>query len=306
MIKIASAGHKLGQIIGDWYEKHFAIPLLQKVADKLNLYLDHRFKERECRGSKIIWEDYEGNKVDYDFVLELGGTDDDLGIPVAFFETFWRRGSKHSKDKARDDSGKLMPIKSTYPTVRVLGVICAGDFTTPAKEYVLSRSIELFYTSKLQIVEAWAKEDLTIDYPDKLDEEEKQSLVGEVVSGLESDNNLYSRIAGNLFHSIGQSAIDAFVDRTAGKIGALPTEYKVMVKHLSEAFVFKTEIEIEKFIKSGEPRHIELNYHTSYQYQVDFSDGDCYFCDGVGWDELIAMHQRLDILISHLRNISAT
>jgi hypothetical protein len=117
---MVSAGHKLGQIIGDWYEEYFALPLLTNIANRLNLFVDSRFVTRSCRGEKILWEDDDGNAVDYDFVMELDGTATSLGTPVAFFETFWRRGSRHSKDKARDDSGKLLPMKSTYPTASIM------------------------------------------------------------------------------------------------------------------------------------------------------------------------------------------
>jgi hypothetical protein len=37
----ASAGHKVGQLVGDWFEEYFALPLLQEVANELRLYLDH-------------------------------------------------------------------------------------------------------------------------------------------------------------------------------------------------------------------------------------------------------------------------
>ncbi len=109
--ELSSAGHKLGQLVGDWFEEFLVFPLLAMVANQLNLFLDSRFIERPARGEKIQWEDSEGNIVDYDFVLELGGTIHKKGIPVAFVECFWRRGSRHSKDKARDDSGKLAPMR---------------------------------------------------------------------------------------------------------------------------------------------------------------------------------------------------
>ncbi|MFZ1342448.1 hypothetical protein [Thiothrix eikelboomii] len=153
--KNASSGHKLGQLVGDWFEEHIALKQLEQVASSLGLYLDHRFRSRECRGDKIIWADRDGNAVDYDFVLELHGTDEKKGIPVAFFETFWRRGARHSKDKARDDSGKLMPMRATYPTTRLLGILSAGDFTKPAQELVKTRNIDLFYLPKEQICHAW-------------------------------------------------------------------------------------------------------------------------------------------------------
>jgi hypothetical protein len=88
------------------------------------------------RGRKIEWLDSDGNTVDYDYVLELHGTENEIGIPVAFVECFWRRGARHSKDKARDDSGKLMPMRETYPTARFLGIVAAGDFTKPARDLI--------------------------------------------------------------------------------------------------------------------------------------------------------------------------
>ena len=51
--ELSSAGHKLGQLIGDWYEEHFVLPLLQRVADHLKLYLDHRFRSRKARAACI-------------------------------------------------------------------------------------------------------------------------------------------------------------------------------------------------------------------------------------------------------------
>lgn len=85
----ASSGHKLGQIIGDWYEEYVAWPILNTVAQRLKLYPASRFTKDQRGGTKVIWCDIDGNAVDYDFVMELGGTESHPGIPVAFFETFW-------------------------------------------------------------------------------------------------------------------------------------------------------------------------------------------------------------------------
>ena len=93
----ASSGHKLGQLIGDWYEEYFVLSLLQEVAESLSLFVDSRFVSRDVRDGKILWQDTDGNSVDYDFVLELGGTGGSLGIPVAFVECFWRRGGNNHR-----------------------------------------------------------------------------------------------------------------------------------------------------------------------------------------------------------------
>jgi hypothetical protein len=114
---------------GRLFEEHLFCPL-QQVATRLELFLDHRFRTRKCRTTdKLIWQDEEDNEVDYDFVMEVDGSNEKKGIPVAFFECFWRRGARHSKDKARDDSGKLMPMRDVHPTARFLGIVAGGDFT---------------------------------------------------------------------------------------------------------------------------------------------------------------------------------
>ena len=46
MAKRASSGHKLGQLVGDWFEQYFSLPLLSQVANALELYLDNRFVTR--------------------------------------------------------------------------------------------------------------------------------------------------------------------------------------------------------------------------------------------------------------------
>jgi len=183
--KNASSGHKLDQLIGNWYEEYFVLPLLKKVGRSLELFVDSRFVNRKVREGKIIWDDLDGNSVDYDYVLELGGSDNHLGIPVAFIECFWRRGTRHSKDKARDDSGKLMPMRETYPTARFLGIVSAGDFTKPARELVRSRDIDLFYVPKEKIVNAFDSCGLIMDYPDKLPEDEKPILSTNSISILQ-------------------------------------------------------------------------------------------------------------------------
>ncbi len=176
MSKGSSSGHKLGQLVGDWFEEKVATYLLEQVSIELELFLDHRFKVRSCRKKKILWKDLDGNNVDYDFVLELYGKDEKQGIPVAFFETFWRRGARHSKDKARDDSGKLLPMRVTYPTARILGIISAGDFTGPAQDLIKSRNIDLFYIPKTPILKAWEKSGINIDYADSATESIKLKI----------------------------------------------------------------------------------------------------------------------------------
>jgi len=299
----SSAGHLLGQLIGDWYEEYFAAPLLKDVAKRLGLYLDSRFESRHStvRGEKIVWKDYDENGVDYDFVIELGGSASYRGEPVGFFETFWRRGARHSKDKARDDSGKLVPMRATYPTARVLGIVSAGDFTEPARELVKSRNIELFYVPKDKIVAAWQKHGITIDYIDKLEEKEKLKLAMGAKSKL-SKKGIKKEIANSLVESVGNSSIESFKNLLIGKLGAAPQEYRITLKASSEPIVYFRHSDVQKFLSGSQPKR-EFN-NLSFSLEVVFSDGDSYIGDELSWEEMQKDFNRLTKLINHMENLA--
>lgn len=298
---MASSGHRLGQIIGDWYEEYFALPLLTKIANGLNLFVDSRFKKRSCRGDKILWADIDGNTVDYDFVMELAGTDSEFGTPVAFFETFWRRGARHSKDKARDDSGKLLPMKDTYPTARVLGIVSAGNFTTPARELVRSRGVELFYVPKEHIVKSWKKHGIEIDYPDKAHELIKQKLVEQAEQKIKDYPSVFSEVALTLCEFIGKSQLFAFEKLVASKLGATPQEYKITAHHSSNPFSFTTHQAVDDFLC----KDIVCSKFSNirYSYEVVFGDGDTYLGQSFTIEELKQRHLELKRLIMHMEEL---
>jgi len=124
---VASPGHKLGQIVGVLLERTFGASL-EAFSRRHGLYCDRRGGRPAVRsGSKVTWEDSRGNRHDLDYVLERGGTDLLIGEPVAFIESAWRRYTKHSRNKSGELEGALLPLRDTYPTVRFVGVVLAGE-----------------------------------------------------------------------------------------------------------------------------------------------------------------------------------
>jgi hypothetical protein len=295
----ASAGHKLGQLIGDWFEECFVLPLLTSVADGLRLYLDHRFRIRAARGEKILWSDEEGNSVDYDFVMELEGSDEALGFPVAFFECFWRRGARHSKDKARDDSGKLAPMRLVHPTGRFLGIIAAGDFTQPARQLVLSREIDLFYVPKDKVIAAFSALGMEMDYPDRASEEEKQFLTRKFEHGL--TEKAKRKAADQLRRLLGKPAVGTYLDRVRAALGATPQEIRFLARHDSAPRVFETISAATKFLKK--PDFDFAKPTERYLYQITYSDGAEFERQVDALDELRRLHEQTERLAAHIASL---
>lgn len=284
----SSSGHKLGQVVGDWFEETIAESLLQSVASNLGLFLDHRFRVRKSRGGKIIWSDLDKNGVDYDFVLELDGTDDKQGVPLAFFETFWRRGIRHSKDKARDDSGKLAPMRDTYPTARVLGIISAGDFSQPAQELVRSRGIDLFYIPKDNICKAWADCGIPIDYLDNASEQEKSQIADIADSLLTGEKKL--EIKARLVAIVGQSVLDSYVQRIIAGVAALPVKFQITSYLIGEPSVFDTAEEAKEFLLREYSHSSPDDMTHFFNYEVIFSDGNMFNRTHLSPTEALELH----------------
>jgi hypothetical protein len=297
---LSSAGHRLGQIIGDWWETKVLLPTLQSLATDLDLFLDNRRIQRTCRGGKLNWQDEDGNAVDYDFVLELDGSPSQKGLPVAFFECFWRSGARHSKDKARDDTNKLLPMRQTYATARFLAIAACGEFTEPARDYVLSRSVELLFVPKQNIVAAFAASGLTIDYDDALAESKKKALVAQLESKFVG--KLEDAVKENLIKHIGTTTLSSFKSTVRGALTASPQTIKITALKLSEPSVFLSIQEATDFLSA--PSFDFSGSGENYRYDVLYSDGTQFSRSLNSIQEVRDVHSSLCRLVNHMNRIS--
>jgi hypothetical protein len=299
--RLASSGHSLGQKVGNWLEEFFVLPLLTQVAEHLRLYLDNRFRKRPARaGEKITWKDEDDNEVAYDFVMELDGSDNEIGIPVAFFECFWRRGKRHSKDKARDDSGKLMPMRDTYPTARFLGIIAGGDFTGPAGVLVQSRRIDLFCVPKAKIISAFDKHAIKIDYPDTLPEKKKTQVNGAFDRGMTPE--VKPKIAETLIGLVGETSVNTYVDRVRAALGALPQELRFIMQRQSKPVVFESIPEATEFLD-----HPNFDFDSpteNYIYEITYSDGSEFERPVSSLEDLRKLHLDIERLAQHITSLT--
>ena len=151
-----SHAHRWGQIIGEVFEV-FVHHVLADIAERQKLYLDFK-RPREARGGqgKVTWQDAYGNKHDLDYVLELGGTEGRLGVPVAFIESAWRRYTKHSKNKVQEIEAAILPVALTFARHQPFcGAVLAGEFTHNALAQLESKGFSVLHVPYESILEAF-------------------------------------------------------------------------------------------------------------------------------------------------------
>lgn len=161
-----AAGHKFGQDLGTFLEDvvltDILRPKLLEFTNELGYYLDYQKPRRARPGKKVIWKDKYGNDHSLDFVIEAGGTEVSLGRPVAFIESAWRRYTKHSKNKAQEIQGAVLPIVEKFRLqAPFVGVVLAGEFTAPSLQQLRSLGFSVIYIPYNIIVDSFAA--LSID-----------------------------------------------------------------------------------------------------------------------------------------------
>jgi hypothetical protein len=152
-----SPSHRIGQIIGEVLESAIR-PIVEAVAKEHGLYLDSK-RPRKARGgkSKVAWVDGKGNTHDLDYVIEAGGTEDTIGAPKAFVEIAWRRYTKHSRNKAQEIQGAIIPLMERYfDSHPFLGVVLAGVFTAGSLNQLRSLGFNVVYFPYDSVVAAFA------------------------------------------------------------------------------------------------------------------------------------------------------
>jgi hypothetical protein len=151
-----SPSHRFGQVIGDLLEE-IMTSYLQTFCDERGLYLDKRGDRGKARGGKkVSWIDKYENIHDLDFVIEKGGTEDVRGRPLAFIEAAWRRYTKHSRNKAQEIQGAILPIAEKHEwDMPFLGAILAGVFTRGSLTQMKSSGFEIVLFPYEKVVEAF-------------------------------------------------------------------------------------------------------------------------------------------------------
>jgi len=265
----SSPSHKFGQLIGNCIEEIF-LPYLEDIAQQFDLYLDHKSKNRSARkGKKVSWSDNKKNRHDLDFVLEHGGTNKERGMPVAFIECAWRRYTKHSRNKAQEIQGALLPLSDAYGHHNpFLGVILAGEFTDSAIEQLRSHNFCVLYLPYEKIVKAFKTAAIDIQFDEKTSDRELIKRLPDVEKKLKHSHNKIRKALVDL----SQKEVDLFFGELAQRF-----ERKLLRIVILEIFgrehPFQSVDEAIVFLKNA----CKTSSCTSlirHEIQLNFSNGD--------------------------------
>ena len=113
----------------------------------------------KARGKKhkVAWIDGKGNTHDLDYVFETAGDADHIGTPRAFIEIAWRRYTKHSRNKAQEIQGAILPLAERYSDAHpFLGVVLGGVFTEGSLNQLRSHGFTVLYFPYKSVIGAFA------------------------------------------------------------------------------------------------------------------------------------------------------
>ena len=273
--------HTFGQIIGNVLEVAVE-PALRKFASDHGLFLDKKGPRHAREGKKVTWTDLYGNSHDLDFVLERGGTEKAIGIPVAFIETAWRRYTKHSRNKAQEIQGAIQVLALTHKySCPFTGAILAGVFTEGALTQLKSLGFHVLYFPYTSILTAFNSVGLDADFDENTSEKEFRRKISRWKPLSKKTKRSVAEHLVNLHKADIQAFFDALekiVTRKIAKITVIPL-------HGRESEYQTVEAAIE-FLTSYKGTNIEAGVYK-YEIYIRYSNGDRITAEFTGKDAAV-------------------
>jgi hypothetical protein len=283
-----SPSHKFGQIIGDVLEAAIS-PLLSEYAKEHNLYFDKKGKRPARKGAKVCWKDLYGNEHDLDFVLEKNGSNYKIGTPVAFIESAWRRYTKHSRNKAQEIQGAIMPLATTHHRAApFIGIVVSGEWTNGALSQLKSLGFVVLYFPLESVTAAFK----TVGIDASFGEDTPDAVLDEKVHLWDSLSKEQQRSVAKELISINAEAVKDFLSALNRAVTREIELIRILPLH-GTLFQWASIEEAINFIKKYDE---DGNEHPVDRYEVEirYNNGDNIkgqFADKEGAIEFLQSYQ---------------
>jgi hypothetical protein len=273
-----SPAHRFGQIVGEAVEMAIE-SLLRPFTEEHGLYLDTKGRRPARKGLKVRWGDLYGNSHDLDFVLEKDGTAQQVGTPIAFIETAWRSYTKHSRNKAQEIQGAILPLVARHQNAApFIGVILAGVFTEGALSQLRSLGFTILYFPHDTVIQAFGRAGIDADF----DEETSDVEVAAKVTAWEALREAQRLLMPKALIEINAEEVSQFMQALERAVLRQIESVLVLPLHgapfqcssADEAIVF-----VESYHEHNGPKpivryEVEVLYNNSDRVHGQFTDKD--------------------------------
>lgn len=264
-----SPSHRFGQIIGEVLEATIRSPL-EELCRRRDLYLDSKHPRAARNGlSKVAWKDSKGNTHDLDYVIERGGSEEAIGSPKAFLEIAWRRYTKHSRNKAQEIQGAIIPLAETYSESHpFLGVILAGVFTEGSLVQLRSHGFRVLYFPYESVVAAFATVGIDASFDERTPDGDLARKVAQ-----------FSKLSAQKKERIAESLREQHASELAAFVAAIEVSLNrsIVAVHVLPLHGQSHELSDPKaaiaFLESHVQNQAALQF-VRYEISVRFSNGD--------------------------------
>jgi hypothetical protein len=263
-----SYSHRLGQIIGESLENALE-PFLREFADKHNLYFDKKEFRAARSGTKVTWTDINNNKHDLDYVFEKDGTAEKIGKPVAFIECAWRRYTKHSRNKAQEIQGAIIPLFEKYKKDNpFIGVILAGVFTENSLKQLQSLGFTILYFPYELIINAFKEVGIDVYFEEITTEKgfAKQVALWEKLNNAQK-SKIYKKITDQNL-----SEINKFMFSLQLKLDRKISRVNIWMMY-GKQYSFDTIEKAKEYIVNINVNDISPEFNR-YEAEIQYSNGD--------------------------------
>lgn len=246
-------------------------PQLQSFCNERGLYLDKKGTRGNARGGKkVAWLDKYGNSHDLDFVIERGGCENVRGRPLAFIEAAWRRYTKHSRNKAQEIQGAILPIAEKYDWDKpFLGVILAGVFTSGSLTQMRTSGFEVALFPYESIVSAFA----SIGIDAKFDEVTPDAIFQNTIDKIDTIlPQIRTQLKQNLVNS-NQALLDHFFSELQATLDR-QIEQIILIPLHGQQSEFTTIPDAITFVTSYREDKLREGGFRKYEIIVRYSNGD--------------------------------
>lgn len=265
----ASPAHTFGQYLGNVLEALF-LPELTAFCDGKGLYVDCHGERPGIRtGKKATWTDKYGNKHDLDFVIEKNASATVQGRPLAFIEAAWRRYTKHSRNKAQEIQGAVLPIAEKYAWDKpFLGAVLAGHFTAGSLQQLDSMGFHVVYIPYTSMVQVYKKNGIDIVFDESTPEEHYTRILAKITAG---GQDLETAVITGL-RAAHRAELDDFLVKLKKKL-LRHVERISLIPLFGKEFKFATIADVIGFIKTHTPLNTDGTFRR-YEIIVKYSNGD--------------------------------